>query len=101
MEVDSRSHPVEAKPVLNLPVHTKVEPVETEMRLPENIQVKIESDTKEREMEKPKEKSEPEEMDYSLSQQVNSARQESHSDNDSSATCSADEEVDGEPDRQG
>uniref|UniRef100_A0A8C2TVU5 Nuclear receptor corepressor 1 n=1 Tax=Coturnix japonica TaxID=93934 RepID=A0A8C2TVU5_COTJA len=101
MEVDSRSHSVEAKPVLNLPVHTKVEPVETEMRLPENIQVKIESDTKEREMEKPKEKSEPEEMDYSLSQQVNSARQESHSDNDSSATCSADEEVDGEPDRQG
>uniref|UniRef100_A0A8C3PW67 Nuclear receptor corepressor 1 n=1 Tax=Chrysolophus pictus TaxID=9089 RepID=A0A8C3PW67_CHRPC len=101
MEVDSRSQPVEAKPVLNLPVHTKVEPVETEMRLPENIQVKVESDTKEREMEKPKEKSEPEEMDYSLSQQVNSARQESHSDNDSSATCSADEEVDGEPDRQG
>ncbi|XP_010022646.1 PREDICTED: nuclear receptor corepressor 1 isoform X4 [Nestor notabilis] len=101
MEVDSRSHPVEAKPVITLPVHTKVEPVETEMRLPENIQVKIESDTKEREMEKPKEKSEPEEMDYSLSQQVNTARQESHSDNDSSATCSADEEVDGEPDRQG
>uniref|UniRef100_A0A8B9I8U0 Nuclear receptor corepressor 1 n=1 Tax=Anser brachyrhynchus TaxID=132585 RepID=A0A8B9I8U0_9AVES len=96
MDVDSRSHAVEAKPVLNLPVHTKVEPVETEMRLPENIQVKIESDTKEREMEKPKEKSEPEEMDYSLSQQVNSARQESHSDNDSSATCSADEEVDGD-----
>uniref|UniRef100_A0A663MFL3 Nuclear receptor corepressor 1 n=1 Tax=Athene cunicularia TaxID=194338 RepID=A0A663MFL3_ATHCN len=101
MEVDSRSHAVEAKPVITLPVHTKVEPVETEMRLPENIQVKIESDTKEREMEKPKEKSEPEEMDYSLSQQVNTARQESHSDNDSSATCSADEEVDGEPDRQG
>uniref|UniRef100_A0A8C4V3L1 Nuclear receptor corepressor 1 n=1 Tax=Falco tinnunculus TaxID=100819 RepID=A0A8C4V3L1_FALTI len=101
MEVDNRSHPVEAKPVITLPVHTKVEPVETEMRLPENIQVKIESDTKEREMEKPKEKSEPEEMDYSLSQPVNTARQESHSDNDSSATCSADEEVDGEPDRQG
>ncbi|PKU37760.1 nuclear receptor corepressor 1 isoform x1 [Limosa lapponica baueri] len=101
MEVDSRSHPVEAKPVITLPVHTKVEPVETEMRLPENIQVKIESDTKDRDMEKPKEKSEPEEMDYSLSQQVNTARQESHSDNDSSATCSADEEVDGEPDRQG
>nr|XP_009944081.1 PREDICTED: nuclear receptor corepressor 1 isoform X2 [Opisthocomus hoazin] len=101
MEVDSRSHPVEAKPVITLPVHTKVEPVETEMRLPENIQVKIESDTKDRDVEKPKEKSEPEEMDYSLSQQVNTARQESHSDNDSSATCSADEEVDGEPDRQG
>uniref|UniRef100_A0A8C3Y5E5 Nuclear receptor corepressor 1 n=1 Tax=Catharus ustulatus TaxID=91951 RepID=A0A8C3Y5E5_CATUS len=101
MEVDSRSHSAEAKPVITLPVHTKVEPVETEMRLPENIQVKIESDTKEREMEKPKEKSEPEEMDYSLSQQVTTARPESHSDNDSSATCSADEEVDGEPDRQG
>uniref|UniRef100_A0A8C9UDK8 Nuclear receptor corepressor 1 n=1 Tax=Serinus canaria TaxID=9135 RepID=A0A8C9UDK8_SERCA len=101
MEVDSRSHSAEAKPVITLPVHTKVEPVETEMRLPENIQVKIESDTKEREMEKPKEKSEPEEMDYSLSQQVTAARPESHSDNDSSATCSADEEVDGEPDRQG
>uniref|UniRef100_A0A8C6ZL28 Nuclear receptor corepressor 1 n=1 Tax=Nothoprocta perdicaria TaxID=30464 RepID=A0A8C6ZL28_NOTPE len=101
MEVDSRSHAAEAKPVLTLPVHTKAEPVETEMRLPENIQVKIESDTKERDLEKPKEKSEPEEMDFSLAQQVNTARQESHSDNDSSATCSADEEVDGEPDRQG
>uniref|UniRef100_A0A8C3QLJ1 Nuclear receptor corepressor 1 n=1 Tax=Cyanoderma ruficeps TaxID=181631 RepID=A0A8C3QLJ1_9PASS len=101
MEVDTRSHSAEAKPVITLPVHTKVEPVETEMRLPENVQVKIESDTKEREMEKPKEKSEPEEMDYSLSQPVPTARPESHSDNDSSATCSADEEVDGEPDRQG
>ncbi|KAM9117814.1 nuclear receptor corepressor 1 isoform 11-T12 [Pangshura tecta] len=100
MEMDSRSHPAEAKPVLNLPVHTKAEPVDAEMRLPENIQVKIESDTKERDLEKPKEKSEPEEMDFSLSQQSNTARPEPNSDNDSSATCSADEDVDGEPERQ-
>uniref|UniRef100_A0A8C3SK95 Nuclear receptor corepressor 1 n=1 Tax=Chelydra serpentina TaxID=8475 RepID=A0A8C3SK95_CHESE len=100
MEMDSRSHPAEAKPVLSLPVHTKAEPVDVEMRLPENIQVKIESDTKERDLEKPKEKSEPEEMDFSLSQQTNTARPEPSSDNDSSATCSADEDVDGEPERQ-
>ncbi|XP_032640256.1 nuclear receptor corepressor 1 isoform X15 [Chelonoidis abingdonii] len=100
MEMDSRSHPAEAKPVLSLPVHTKAEPIDSEMRLPENIQVKIESDTKERDLEKPKEKSEPEEMDFSLSQQSSTARPEPNSDNDSSATCSADEDVDGEPERQ-
>uniref|UniRef100_A0A7M4F5Y5 Nuclear receptor corepressor 1 n=1 Tax=Crocodylus porosus TaxID=8502 RepID=A0A7M4F5Y5_CROPO len=100
MEVDNRSHAAEVKPMLNLPVHTKAEPIDTEMRLPENIQVKIESETKERDMEKPKEKSEPEEMDFSLTQQSATARQETHSDNDSSATCSADEDVDGEPERQ-
>ncbi|XP_038614809.1 nuclear receptor corepressor 1 isoform X6 [Tachyglossus aculeatus] len=100
MEVDSRSHIPETKPVLCLPVHAKAEPLDIEMRIPENIQVKIENDTKERDFERPKEKTEPEEMEFGLAQQSNVARPESQSDNDSSATCSADEEVDGEPERQ-
>uniref|UniRef100_A0A8C8SDY3 Nuclear receptor corepressor 1 n=1 Tax=Pelusios castaneus TaxID=367368 RepID=A0A8C8SDY3_9SAUR len=100
MELESRIHSAEAKPVFSLPVHTEAEPVDGETRLSDSVQVKIECDTKERDLEKPKEKSEPEEMDFSLSQQTNTARPEPHSDNDSSATCSADEDVDGEPDRQ-
>lgn len=100
MEVENRSQPIDTKPVLNLVVHTKVEPVEAEARLPEDIQVKMESDAKERDGGKPKEKLEPEDMDFAPAQQASAQRMEPNSDNDSSATCSADEEVDGEPERQ-
>ncbi|KAL8199019.1 UNVERIFIED_CONTAM: nuclear receptor co-repressor 1, partial [Gekko kuhli] len=100
MEVESRSQPIDTKPVLNLVVHTKVEPVEAEARLPEDIQVKMEMDAKERDGGKPKEKLEPEDMDFGPAQQASAQRMEPNSDNDSSATCSADEEVDGEPERQ-
>uniref|UniRef100_A0A8D0L3U1 Nuclear receptor corepressor 1 n=1 Tax=Sphenodon punctatus TaxID=8508 RepID=A0A8D0L3U1_SPHPU len=100
MEVDDRNHPVEAKPVLSLPIRTKVEPADAEMRLPDNVQVKVECDAKERDLEKTKEKLESEEMDFSLPLQSSTARSEPQSDNDSSATCSADEDIDGETDRQ-
>lgn len=100
MEVENKSHLVDVKPVLNLPTHTKVEPMDAEVRLPEDIQVKTESEAKERDGDRSKEKLEPEGMDFSLAQQPSAQRLEPNSDNDSSATCSADEDVDGEPDRQ-
>lgn len=95
VEVENRSQPIDTKPALNLVVHTKVEPVEAEARFPEDVQVKMETDAKERDAGKPEEKLEPEDMDFGPTQ-----RMEANADNDSSATCSADEEVDGEPERQ-
>ncbi|XP_063811920.1 nuclear receptor corepressor 1 isoform X4 [Pseudophryne corroboree] len=99
MQLEERSESTEPKPVPSLQVNTKVEPVEAEVKLPDGAQVKIEEDTKDRELERSKEKSEPADMQYVPSQIPTHLRPESHSDNDSSATCSADEEVDGEPDR--
>ncbi|XP_053130830.1 nuclear receptor corepressor 1-like isoform X2 [Hemicordylus capensis] len=102
MEVESRSQLPDTKPAVSLPTHPKVEPIETEVRLPQDVRVKTEGgDAKERDVDKPKEKLEPEEMDFGLGLQASSApRLEPNSDNDSSATCSADEDVDGEPERQ-
>ncbi|XP_029467150.1 nuclear receptor corepressor 1 isoform X5 [Rhinatrema bivittatum] len=98
MEVDGRSQAPDEKPIPNLLVHTKAEPTEAES-LPENVQVKVENDTKDRDLENPKEKTEPAEMEFVPTQQSSRAGPESQSDNDSSATCSADEDVDGEPER--
>uniref|UniRef100_A0A670KLR8 Nuclear receptor corepressor 1 n=1 Tax=Podarcis muralis TaxID=64176 RepID=A0A670KLR8_PODMU len=99
MEAESGSQLADTKPVL--PANPKVEPPEPEARLPEDVQVKTESDAKEREEEMmAKEKTEPEGMDFGLAQEASAQRMEPTSDNDSSATCSADEDVDGEPDRQ-
>ncbi|XP_042298440.1 nuclear receptor corepressor 1-like isoform X2 [Sceloporus undulatus] len=102
MEVENRSQSGDTKPVANLPASTKVEPVDSEATgLPEDVHVKTENDAKERDEEGPKEKSEPEGMDFGLPPQASGAqRLDPNSDNDSSATCSADEEVDGDPDRQ-
>lgn len=100
MEVGNKSQLVEIKPMLNLPTHTNVESIDAEERLPEDVQLKAESDAKERDGDKPKEKLEPEGMDINLAQQPSMQRLETNSDNDSSATCSADEDVDGDPDRQ-
>lgn len=99
MEVGERSDGSEPKPAPSLQVDTKVEPVEADMKLPESAQVKIEEDTKERELERSKEKAEPADMEYSANQMPTHVRPESHSENDSSATCSADEDIEGEPDR--
>ncbi|XP_053130985.1 nuclear receptor corepressor 1 isoform X7 [Hemicordylus capensis] len=102
MEAESRSQLPDTKPVVSLPAHPKAEPIETEVRLPQDVRVKTEGgDAKERDLDKPKEKLEPEETDFGLGPQASGApRLEPNSDNDSSATCSADEDVDGEPERQ-
>ncbi|XP_063306129.1 nuclear receptor corepressor 1 isoform X12 [Pelobates fuscus] len=100
MEQEERSQSVEPNPTPNLHMHTKVEPGEADSKLPDNAQVKIEDDAKDRDLERLKEKSDCANMEYVPAQLPTHVRPESQSDNDSSATCSADEEVDGEPDRQ-
>ncbi|XP_047235292.1 nuclear receptor corepressor 1 isoform X1 [Girardinichthys multiradiatus] len=65
------------------PVHPKTEPQDVDMKTGE-VQVKLEPEIKEK----------GERGDFCDRQQ------ELHSDNDSSATCSADEDVEAEPDRQ-
>uniref|UniRef100_A0A3P9NJB4 Nuclear receptor corepressor 1 n=1 Tax=Poecilia reticulata TaxID=8081 RepID=A0A3P9NJB4_POERE len=65
------------------PVHPKIEPQDMDMKTGE-VQVKVEPEIKEK-----GEKGEP-----------GDRQRELHSDNDSSATCSADEDVEAEPDRQ-
>lgn len=62
------------------PVHPKTEPQDVDMKAGE-VQVKVEPEIKEK-VENPSER-----------------QGELHSDNDSSATCSADEDVDAEPER--
>ncbi|XP_053562089.1 nuclear receptor corepressor 1 isoform X2 [Bombina bombina] len=97
MELEDRCQTLETKPPPCLQVHTKPEPVEAEGKLTDIAQVKIEDEAKEREIKKLKD--DVSEMEFT-SQHPTHGRPESQSDNDSSATCSADEEVDGEPDRQ-
>ncbi|XP_023198627.1 nuclear receptor corepressor 1 isoform X4 [Xiphophorus maculatus] len=65
------------------PVHPKTEPQDVDMKTGE-VQVKVEPEIKEK-----GEKGE-----------LGERQRELHSDNDSSATCSADEDVEAEPDRQ-
>ncbi|MEE6468495.1 hypothetical protein FKM82_008299 [Ascaphus truei] len=99
-ELNDRSQSSEPKLAPNLPVHTKAEPDEAEAKLPDEAQVKIEDETKDKDMERLKERAEVAEMEFVPTRHPTPVRPESQSDNDSSATCSADEEVDGEPDRQ-
>ncbi|XP_026547665.1 nuclear receptor corepressor 1-like, partial [Notechis scutatus] len=101
METEGRASLVDTKPVLNLAAAgTKLEPVEMDTKPPLDIQVKVENEVKERDEDGPKEKLEPEGGDFGSSLPASIHRMEPSSDNDSSATCSADEEVDGEPERQ-
>ncbi|KAM9320695.1 LOW QUALITY PROTEIN: nuclear receptor corepressor 1 [Gastrophryne carolinensis] len=94
-----RSGSAEPKPSPSFQVNTKAEPVDAEVKPPECAQVKIEEDFKERDFERMREKSEPADVEFVSSKISAHTRAESQSDNDSSATCSADEEVDGEPER--
>ncbi|XP_045425392.1 nuclear receptor corepressor 1 isoform X12 [Lemur catta] len=100
MEVDPQERSAEAGSVLDPPATTKADSVDVEMRVPENNASKVEDDTKERDLERASEKTEPRDEDLVVAQQINAQRPEPQSDNDSSATCSADEDVDGEPERQ-
>ncbi|XP_012506869.1 PREDICTED: nuclear receptor corepressor 1 isoform X6 [Propithecus coquereli] len=100
MQVDPQERSAEAGSVLDPPTSTKADSVDVEMRVPENSASKVEDDTKERDLERASEKTEPRDEDLVVAQQINAQRPEPQSDNDSSATCSADEDVDGEPERQ-
>ncbi|XP_070249341.1 nuclear receptor corepressor 1 isoform X4 [Myotis yumanensis] len=100
MDIEHQEHSADVTSVLDLPTTTKAESVDVEMGVPENNPSQVEGDTKERDLEKASEKTEPGDDDLVVAQQINVQRPEPPSDNDSSATCSADEDVDGEPERQ-
>ncbi|XP_049632696.1 nuclear receptor corepressor 1 isoform X6 [Suncus etruscus] len=100
MDIDHPEHSAEVTSVVDLPTTTKADSVDIEMRMPENNPSKVEDDTKERDLDRSSEKTEPPGEDLLVTQQINTQRAEPQSDNDSSATCSADEDVDGEPERQ-
>lgn len=100
MDVEHQERSAEGTSVLDLPTTTKADSVDVEMRVPENNPSQVEGDTKERDLERASEKTEPRDEDLVVAQQINVQRSEPQSDNDSSATCSADEDVDGEPERQ-
>ncbi|XP_032175637.1 nuclear receptor corepressor 1 isoform X15 [Mustela erminea] len=100
MDVERQEHSAEVPSVLDLPTMTKSDSGDIEMRAPENNPSKVEGDTKERDLERASEKTEPRDEDLVVAQQIGAQRPEPQSDNDSSATCSADEDVDGEPERQ-
>ncbi|XP_047688970.1 nuclear receptor corepressor 1 isoform X12 [Prionailurus viverrinus] len=100
MDVDRQEPSAEVTSVLDLPATTRTDSVDVDMRVPENNPSKVEGDTKERDLERAGEKTEPGDEDLVGAQQIGAQRPEPQSDNDSSATCSADEDVDGEPERQ-
>lgn len=100
MDIEHQEPSAEVTSVLDLPTTTKAACVDVEMGVAENNPSQGESDTKERDAERASEKSEPRDEDLVVAQQISVQRSEPQSDNDSSATCSADEDVDGEPERQ-
>ncbi|XP_060704160.1 nuclear receptor corepressor 1 isoform X11 [Hemiscyllium ocellatum] len=93
-----RGSEAEAKPVFEPQVKPKTEPVDVDMKPEENLQVKVEVDAKDKEFEKARQQETVASELLDLPQP--GSQVESHSDNDSSATCSADEVEDGEPERQ-
>lgn len=100
MDIEHQEPSAEVTSVLDLPTTIKAASVDVEMGVPENNPSQGESDTKERDVERASEKTEPRDEDLVVTQQISVQRPEPQSDNDSSATCSADEDVDGEPERQ-
>ncbi|XP_059511460.1 nuclear receptor corepressor 1 isoform X4 [Stegostoma tigrinum] len=93
-----RGSDAEAKPVFEPQVKPKTEPVDVDMKPEENLQVKVEVDVKDKQFEKARQQETVASELLDLPQP--GPQVESHSDNDSSATCSADEVEDGEPERQ-
>ncbi|XP_034845564.1 nuclear receptor corepressor 1 isoform X7 [Mirounga leonina] len=100
MDVEQQEHGAEVTSVLDLPTAAKSDSVDVEMGAPENNPSRVEGDTKEGDLERASTKTEPRDEDMVVAQQIGAQRPEPQSDNDSSATCSADEDVDGEPERQ-
>ncbi|KAF6095722.1 nuclear receptor corepressor 1 [Phyllostomus discolor] len=100
MDIEHQEPSAEVTSVLDLPTTTKAASVDVEMGVPENNPSQGEGDTKERDVERASENTEPRDEDLVVAQQISVQRPDPQSDNDSSATCSADEDVDGEPERQ-
>ncbi|XP_053521662.1 nuclear receptor corepressor 1 isoform X7 [Artibeus jamaicensis] len=100
MDIEHQEPCAEVTSVLDLPTTVKAASIDVEMGVPENSPSQGEGDTKERDVERASEKTEPRDEDLVVAQQISVQRPEPQSDNDSSATCSADEDVDGEPERQ-
>ncbi|KAM6163913.1 nuclear receptor corepressor 1 isoform 2-T2 [Rhynchocyon petersi] len=100
LTMDHQEKSTDVSSALDLPPTIKVNSVDAEMRAGDNSATKVEGDTKERDLERASEKTESKDEDLAVAQQMSAHRPESQSDNDSSATCSADEDVDGEPERQ-
>ncbi|XP_025719719.1 nuclear receptor corepressor 1 isoform X17 [Callorhinus ursinus] len=100
MDVERQEHGAEVTSVLDLPTPAKSDSVDVEMGAPESNPSRVEGDTKEGDLERASTKTEPRDEDMVVAQQIGAQRPEPQSDNDSSATCSADEDVDGEPERQ-
>ncbi|XP_070630475.1 nuclear receptor corepressor 1 isoform X18 [Bos indicus] len=100
MEVEHEEHGAEGTSALDLPSAAKADAVDVEMRVPESSPSRVEGDPKDRDLQRSGEKPEPGEDDLGVAQQLSAPRPEPLSDHDSSATCSADEDVDGEPERQ-
>ncbi|XP_051891481.1 nuclear receptor corepressor 1 isoform X10 [Pristis pectinata] len=95
---EQRDPDAEAKPLFDPLIKTKSEPVDVDVKSEENVQVKVEVDAKDKEFEKARQQ---ETMSCELLELPHhGAQMETHSDNDSSATCSADEVEDGESERQ-
>ncbi|XP_027481302.1 nuclear receptor corepressor 1 isoform X16 [Zalophus californianus] len=100
MDVERQEHGAEVTSVLDLPTPAKSDSVDVEMGAPESNPSRVEGDAKEGDLERASTKTEPRDEDMVVAQQIGAQRPEPQSDNDSSATCSADEDVDGEPERQ-
>ncbi|XP_027830640.1 nuclear receptor corepressor 1 isoform X22 [Ovis aries] len=100
MEVEHEERGAEGTSALDLPSATKADAVDVEMRVPESSPSRVEGDPKDKDLQRSGEKPELGEDDLGVAQQLSAPRPEPLSDHDSSATCSADEDVDGEPERQ-
>ncbi|XP_061032714.1 nuclear receptor corepressor 1 isoform X12 [Eubalaena glacialis] len=98
MDVEHEERGAEGISALDLPSAAKADAVDVEM--PESSPSRVEGDPKDRDLERSSEKLEPGDDDLGVAQQMSAPRPELPSDHDSSATCSADEDVDGEPERQ-
>ncbi|XP_007462725.1 PREDICTED: nuclear receptor corepressor 1 isoform X2 [Lipotes vexillifer] len=98
MDVGHRECGAEGTSALDLPSAAKADTADVEM--PESSPSRVEGDPKDRDLERGSEKPEPGGDDLGVAQQMSAPRPELPSDHDSSATCSADEDVDGEPERQ-
>ncbi|XP_059938952.1 nuclear receptor corepressor 1 isoform X7 [Mesoplodon densirostris] len=98
MDVEHKECGAEGPSALDLPSAAKADAVDVEM--PESSPSRVEGDPKDRDLERSSEKPEPGGDDLGVAQQMSAPRPELPSDHDSSATCSADEDVDGEPERQ-
>ncbi|XP_066221030.1 nuclear receptor corepressor 1 isoform X5 [Saccopteryx leptura] len=95
-----QEHSADATSALDLPATANADSGDAEMGVLEDSASRGEGDARERELQRGSGKTEPGDDELGGAQRIGVQRPEPQSDNDSSATCSADEDVDGEPDRQ-